>query len=506
MKLNIRVNPLINIIIAIAFIFFCSFSFLKSPLKQKDANNDDGIKLIIPTFLGNEERNYYGNIAPESLDIIWKTNLGCGQTIFPNKEQEVRDMCGAGWTGQALLVEDQGELFLIQGAYDYNLRKIKARNGKVVWKYPYEDVIKSTGCVWVNPNKAKDDPDKIVIFQGSRRGFEVPLYEKYIFSYRAISFRTGKELWRYNSVYGGSFSRDVDGTALIVDDTIFLGLETGDFVKLNPNPDSAQIIDSYKQPVEFFKQALYTKEDIQAHRRNVVIESAPSLLDNFIFVTSGAGYLYKYDRNNGLFDIQFKTGSDMDGSPIITRDKKVLISIEKEYIPGNGGAMLIDPTKHKDSCVVWFYPTGDKHFVSWQGGIIGSCAINDKYISENDNSLAAFVGIDGYLYVVENEFINPYDSVKGPCDKILYPQPQEIFKYETGPSISTPIFTKDRLIVLTYEGLYMFEYDKNCNFSLLEKNSKIRGEATPIIHYGRLFVASRDGNLYCLGKLIKNEE
>jgi outer membrane protein assembly factor BamB len=46
----------------------------------------------------------------------------------------------------------------------------------------------------------------------------------------------------------------------------------------------------------------------------------------------------------------------------------------------------------------------------------------------------------------------------------------------------------------------MFGYDKNCNFSLLEKNTNIRGEATPIIHYGRLFVASRDGNLYCLGK------
>ena len=82
----------------------------------------------------------------------------------------------------------------------------------------------------------------------------------------------------------------------------------------------------------------------------------------------------------------------------------------------------------------------------------------------------------------------------------MYPKPQEIFKYKTGPSISTPIFTKNRLIVLTYEGLYMFSYDKNCIFTLLEKNEKIRGEATPIVHNGRLFVASRDGNLYCLGK------
>ena len=127
MKLNIRVNLLISLIV-IALIFFCSFSFLKLPPKP----DNDGIKLIIPTFLGNEERNYYGNIAPESLDIIWKTTLGCGKTVFPNKDQEVRDMCGAGWTGQALLIEDQGELYLIQGAYDYNLRKIKAKTSEVV--------------------------------------------------------------------------------------------------------------------------------------------------------------------------------------------------------------------------------------------------------------------------------------------------------------------------------------------------------------------------------------
>lgn len=476
--------------------FILLSGFLNPPPKPKL----DKIKLIIPTFLGNEQRNYYGNIAPESLDIIWKTNLGCGRTIVPSKIPDTVQMCGAGWTGQALLIKDNDELFLVQGAYDYNLRKIKAKTGEVVWEYPYDDVIKSTGCAWINPHKDNDDPDKIVILQGSRRGYKASLHDKYIFSYRAISFRTGKELWKYNSIYGASFSRDVDGTALIVDDTVFLGLETGDFVKLNPNPEAAEIIDSHKQPIEFFKQALYTKEDVQAHNKNVVIESSPALLDNYIFVTSGAGYLYKYDRNTGEFDIQFKTGSDIDGSPIITRDKKVLISIEKEYIPGKGGAMLIDPTKHKDSCVIWFYPTENNNFVSWQGGIIGSCAINDKYISKNDNSLSAFVGIDGYLYVVENEFINPYDSVKGPCNKIMYPKPQEIFKYKTGPSISTPIFTKNRLIVLTYEGLYMFSYDKNCIFTLLEKNEKIRGEATPIVHNGRLFVASRDGNLYCLGK------
>lgn len=471
--------------------FFICFS-LANP-------TEDSTKTIIPTFLGNETRNYYGNEAPEKLDIIWKTNLGCGKTVIPNITWDTAIMCGAGWTGQPLIVEDNNEIYLIQGAYDYKLRKLRASDGKVIWEYAFDDVIKGTGCIWINPLKARDDPDRIVIFQGSRRGYGNQLYDKYIWSYRAISFRTGLELWRYNSVRSDSFSRDVDGTALILDDTIFLGLETGHFIKLNPNPDSAKTVDKFKQPVEFVKFQLYSKEDDIAHNHNVVTESAPCILRNHVYITSGAGYVYGYNRKTGQLDFKFKTGSDMDGSPVVTRDSCILISIEKQYINGKGGAMLINPLKHPDSCVVWFSPTGDNVFTDWRGGIIGSCAINDKYIKPEQNSLSAFVAIDGYLYVVENEFTNP-DSVLGPDNIKKYPKPQEVFKYNTGISISTPIFTKNRLIVLTYDGLFMFEYDDKCIFKLVEKNTAIRGEATPVVHNGRLYVASRDGFLYCIGK------
>ncbi|MBN2776847.1 MAG: PQQ-binding-like beta-propeller repeat protein [Bacteroidales bacterium] len=460
----------------------------------------DSVKLIIPTFLGNETRNYYGNEAPEKLDVIWKTKLGGGPTVMPNAARDTVIMYGAGWTGQPMLVQEGDNLFILQGAYDYNLRKINAKTGEVVWKYKYDDVIKSSGTIWENPLKDKNDPDKYVIFQGSRRGFGKEVWDKIIPSYRAISYYTGKELWRYNSIKGGSFSRDVDGTALIIDDTLFIGLENGFFVSLNPNPDSARVKDGIKQPIEFFNHKLYTDTDVRAHNNNVVNESAPALLGDHIYITSGAGYLYGFNRKKGEIDFSFYTGSDMDGSPIITRDSCILISIEKQYISGKGGAMLIDPKKHQDSCVVWFYPTGDSVFTDWRGGVIGSCATNDMYISKNQNSLAAFVGIDGNIYVVDNEFTNPDDSVWCPNKLQKHRKPQLIFKYNTGISISTPIFTENRLIVLTYNGLYMFEYDERCNFKLLEKNSKIRGEATPIIHNKRLYVASRDGNFYCIGK------
>ncbi|PLX08055.1 MAG: hypothetical protein C0596_08480 [Marinilabiliales bacterium] len=471
------------------FLFYCLFTFAQ-----------ESVKFIIPTFLGNETRNYYGNEAPEKLDVIWKANLGGGPTVMPNKARDTVIMYGAGWTGQPMLVQEGEKLYIIQGAYDYNLRKIDAETGKVIWKYAYDDVIKSSGSMWANPNKDENDPDKYIIFQGSRIGFGKEVWDKVIPSYRAVSLRTGKELWRYNSIKGGSFSRDVDGTALIVEDTLFIGLENGYFVALNPNPDSAVKKDGILQPIEYFSHKLYTDEDLSAHHTNVVNESAAALLRDHIYITSGAVYLYCYNRKTQEIDFSFYVGSDMDGSPIVTRDSCILISIEKQYINGNGGAMLIDPSKHQDSCVVWFHPTRDSTFTDWRGGIIGSIATNDSYIDADENSLSAFVCIDGFIYVVDNEFTNPDDTVEGPRNEHKYLKPQVVFKYYTGISVSTPIMTEDRLIVLTYEGLYMFEYDEKCNFKLLEKNKFIRGEATPIIHNKRLYVASRDGYFYCIGK------
>jgi outer membrane protein assembly factor BamB len=462
--------------------------------------SQDDIRFIIPTFLGNEQRNFYGNDAPSKLDIIWKTSIGCGETIIPTKIVDTANMCGAGWTGQALLIEENGKIFLIQGAYDYNLRKIDAENGNIIWEYKFDDVIKSTGCIWSNPLKAKNDPDKYVIFQGSRQGFGTSLMQDFIPSYRAISYRTGKELWVFNSKKGASYSRDVDGTALIIDDTLFIGLETGNFVKLNPNPDSSRVIDGFRQPCQFLQLELWAKSDMARHRQDLITESSPTLLRNYIYMTSGSGHVYGYNRLKGIIDFDFFTGSDLNGSAVVSRDSNLLIPVEKQYIDGKGGAMLINPLLHPDSCVLWYYPVGDAKFADWDGGIVGSCATNDRYILRTENSLSAFIGIDGFLYVVENEFTEPGVTVFGPCNLKKYKTPQLVFKYETGPSISTPIFVGNKLIVLTYFGLYLFEHDHNCNFTLLQKENNIRGEATPIAYNNRLYVASRDGYLYCFGE------
>ena len=53
------------------------------------------VKVLIPTFLGNEQRNYYGNEAPSRLDVIWKLYLGEGETVISRKAG-VKKWKGAG--------------------------------------------------------------------------------------------------------------------------------------------------------------------------------------------------------------------------------------------------------------------------------------------------------------------------------------------------------------------------------------------------------------------------
>ncbi len=65
----------------------------------------DNIEIINPTFLNNEKRNYYGNEAPKRLDLIWKIPLGSGTTKVGS---QVKTWSGAGWTGQSLLIKQDG--------------------------------------------------------------------------------------------------------------------------------------------------------------------------------------------------------------------------------------------------------------------------------------------------------------------------------------------------------------------------------------------------------------
>ena len=459
-----------------------------------EKNKKHELKVLNSTFLHNPMRNYYGDSAPDALDIIWKHNLGTGTTQVG---KETKTWKGAGWTGQPLMVIENGKKYLIQGAYDHHLKKIDAQTGKLVWQYLYDDVIKGTGSIWLNPN-ADSLKHACIILQGSRAGKST--FASYIPSYRAISYFTGEELWRLNSSKTWSYSRDVDGSALLLNDTAYLGLENGIFTIFNPNPDSATIRNKMLQPqIHKNTDTLYLKKDKKLHGGNLVTEASPTLLGNRVYIPSGSGHVWGYNLTTQQMDWDYYIGSDIDGSAVVTDDNCLLIAIEKQYINGRGGLLKLDPSQAPKDAAQWFFPTENHPFTLWEGGIIGSAAVNYHYKKANQPSIAAFTAIDGFFYVIDTRTTEPDYTTTTYDTTLSLPQPKLLFKYQTGPSISTPLIINNKIVVATYKGIYLFEFDDDMNFTLKAKN-RIRCESTPFVDDHKIYVASRNGYLYCLGR------
>jgi len=457
---------------------------------------DCGTKVMNGTFLGNRQRNFYGNDAPSELKLIWRFPLGTGTSRIGRK---LHSWSGAGWTGQPLLVLEDSIPCIIQGSFDHNLRKINALSGTEIWRYSFGDAIKGTGTIWYNRH-ARNVDEKYIILQGSRQGLNSSFTDPVIPSFRAISLLSGIELWRMNSKRTRCFSRDVDGSALVFNDTAYIGLENGIFTVFDPSPDSACKTNDTYYPRIFQETWLYNNKDRAAHGPDLVTESSPALTGSHLYVTSGSGHVFGYNLKTKSIDWDFFTGSDINGSAVVTSDSCLLIPIEKQYISGQGGVLKLDPRKAPDEAVVWYFPTNDAEYAMWKGGIIGSAGVNDHYRkNESDPSLAAFIATDGNLYVVDHRSVETGKKATGFDGITGFPTPRLVFSYRTGPSISTPLIVDNKIIAASCLGVFLFEFTPEMEFTLLDHLPTGNIESTPIVYKNRLFVASRDGWLYCAG-------
>jgi outer membrane protein assembly factor BamB len=337
----------------------------------------------------------------------------------------------------------------------------------------------------------------IMILQGSRYGFGNRMSDSLIPSFRAISFRTGQEMWRFNVPRTRSYSRDVDGSALLYNGKVVLGAENGILYVLNPT--ETEIRQGIIQPKIISEYILFDKKDIIKHRGNLTIESSPALANDVVYISCGSGHIYGVNLKEDSVVWNFRTGSDLDGSVTITDDNKLLCGIEKQYIKGKGGMIKLDPSKNPPDCVDWFFPTGDKKLNDWEGGIIGSQAVNE-YIKDRKKQMVAFNAIDGHLYVVSLH--DTSGRVLGFDGKTIYPRPKLLFKKKIGGSISTPVFVDDYLITQGYgQELYVFHIEYE-TLKFIQVGSINIGciESTPIFWENKIFIGSRDGYFYCIGE------
>ena len=480
------------------------------------AKDGDGIK--VASFLGGLRRDYYGLGAPRRLDLLWYARIGSGWTSGKFPKDPPSEWTGMGWTGQPAVVRDGGRTYLLFGGYDHSLHKLDAESGDVVWEAPFDDIVKSSPTVIEDPEPDGED-ERYVVLAGSRRGYPLDLDDPDVAPYRAFSFKTGKELWRLPVPQTRCYSRDCDASGLFYDGKVYIGLESGWFVKLDPFRTEAW--GEHRTPVvEARRLLLGTSADRGAHKRNLVLEASPVLVGQTIFVSSGAGHVYGLRPSDLAVVWDFPIGSDLDGTPVPTVDNRLLVTVEKQYIEGHGGVYLLDPSKPPEDAVVWFLPTEDRDLSEWEGGVLGSVAVNDS--SNRDGSrpaLAAIIAIDGYLYVLSQDTLAK-GRVKGPNRENGLRTPVVVAKVWMNGGIATPIIVGDRIVAAGYDRmvhLYKLTYAKAAEgdpgalpsadgnwwtVRVTETASFSAAgdfEATPVAWDGRVYVGSRDGNLYCLG-------
>ncbi len=471
-----------------------------------------GTDLLVPTFLGNPQRRFYGQGVPEGLNIIHKFPLGTGVTYVGSTRKVWR---GAGWTGQPTITRDQGKIYLVIGSYDHYLRKIDFETNEEVWRYKFDDVIKGSSSIYIDETATEDN--KIVILQGSRTGRPK---NRIAPSFRAISFRTGQEIWKLNIRKTASYSQDNDSSALdLGNGIIFNAGENGIGYFLDASTKKSQKKSGFLQPKIFSEVQLYTSSDSKRQGGNLVSEASPSRLNQNIFLASGSGHIYGISLDERKIIWDFYTGSDLDGTVVISKENKLFCAIEKQYIPGKGGVIKLNPEKSPQDSVEWFLPTGNTNLKSWKGGIIGSVALNDEYNPDNFPAIFATNALDGYLYIGSQDQVTT-QKVKGPLLKRTYDTPIIVFKQRIGASISTPIFTDGyKLVTAGYSGVYLFnlywEETKPDDSNALENTRGeyyrlkveqagrfkpgISFESTPVVWDNKIIICGRDGWLYTLG-------
>lgn len=447
----------------------------------------DSVQVISGTFLGNEQRRFYGRNVPDTLLVVWKVQIGGGKTIVKYGQPET--WAGAGWTGQPLLVAENRKLFVLQGCYDHTLKKLDAETGEIIWAYHFDDILKGTGTIWKNPYAVSPE-NRFLVLQGSRLGTGNHTRMDTIPSYRAVSLATGREVWRMNVRCGPSYSRDLDGSALLVGDTAYLGMENGFLGVFNPS--LAQTEYGYQPLLE--EHPLFDEDDSFSHGGELVTESSPAKLGNHIYITTGSGHVYGYNLNTRKIDWNLELGADLNGSPVVTDDSCLLVTLEKQFITTRGGLLKIDPKQEPQESIVWFFPTDDRKFSNWMGGIIGTACVGKLY----GRNVAGINALDGNFYLVDSDSLSGEQTL---CPGINRPVPVPVClrKVHQGPSISTPLLLENHILTAGYEGIHLWEVQSD--FSFREKGYFRAGfEATPVVYRSCVYITSRNGYMYCLGK------
>jgi outer membrane protein assembly factor BamB len=365
---------------------------------------------------------------------------------------------------------EDGTTTVAFGAYDKAVHVIDgATGGDVREPFPTGDIIKGSVTV---------DPDGFpLLYSGSRDN------EFHVFALdRGLVL---EELWTLDAeaVSPTKWNDDWDGSALVIDDYLFVGGENSQFhiVKLNRGygPDDRVTVD----PELVFNTPGWDDELLGAiGDEQVSIENSVAISGNVVYFANSGGLVQGWDIS-GLKEgrdptrvFRFWTGDDVDASIVI--DGEGMLYVGAEYERGLersrevGQLMKLDPSKPDDP-LVWSVADNE----SLPSGIWATPAIHDGIVYAPTDG--------GRLLAVDQET----GEVK--WEKQL-----------AGPTWQSPVVVDDVLIQGDCLGvLHGFDVSKPGVEPPELWTVKLEGciESTPAVWEGRIWVGARGGRFYAIG-------
>ncbi|GEM_PF-670074 len=215
-------------------------------------------------FRGNPYHTFYGTGTPPDIpEVYWYYRTELIVQHRPTKCTLYWQ--GTGWSGQMAVFNDR----LYVTALDGRMYCFNAVTGEKQWDFKAGFSFKSSVTYYSNR-----------IYGGSRDN------NVYCLS------TNGKLLWHYPT------SADVDSSCCIFGNILYVGLEEGALVALNPATGKC-----------LWRYAFTDK-----------VESSPAVWSNFVAVSDSAGKLSCCNRYTGKEIWTFQTGADTDCSPVIVGD------------------------------------------------------------------------------------------------------------------------------------------------------------------------------------------
>ena len=221
------------------------------------------------------------------------------------------------------------------------------------------------------------------------------------------------------------------------------------------DPFKTRVVNGVRQPVILAKsRKLYDASDVAKHPdiggANLAVEASPSGIGDVIYITAGSGHVYGLDRKSLKVVWDYKTGSDIDGTPVVNYANKLLVTIEKQYISENGGLFLFDPTKTPKAAPLWYFPTPVARHLG-VGGRERWLGVAERRVEQRLEAAARGVlergrqplrRLAGRAHLSQGEGTGS----RGPGSSSL-----RVAQEFVGASISTPAFVGDRIVVGGYD-------------------------------------------------------